>query len=120
DVREARSENGDPAGRRVGRRTVRSGGLEHSGERGHGDAGSREQGDASKLHWTLLWLSTAYYAADARDPHTLREICPRAAVERTSARSVVRWRRMRVGVIRTPFTELIGIEHPVVCAGMGG
>jgi len=27
---------------------------------------------------------------------------------------------MRVGVIRTPFTELIGIEHPVVCAGMGG
>jgi NAD(P)H-dependent flavin oxidoreductase YrpB (nitropropane dioxygenase family) len=25
-----------------------------------------------------------------------------------------------VGVIRTPFTELIGIEHPVVCAGMGG
>jgi NAD(P)H-dependent flavin oxidoreductase YrpB (nitropropane dioxygenase family) len=23
-------------------------------------------------------------------------------------------------VIRTPFTELIGIEHPVVCAGMGG
>jgi NAD(P)H-dependent flavin oxidoreductase YrpB (nitropropane dioxygenase family) len=26
---------------------------------------------------------------------------------------------MAVGVIRTPFTELIGIEHPVVCAGMG-
>src|SRR5256885_2283154 len=26
---------------------------------------------------------------------------------------------MRVGVIRTPFTELIGIEHPVVSAGMG-
>jgi NAD(P)H-dependent flavin oxidoreductase YrpB (nitropropane dioxygenase family) len=25
-----------------------------------------------------------------------------------------------VGVISTPFTELIGIEHPVVCAGMGG
>jgi len=23
-------------------------------------------------------------------------------------------------VIRTPFTELIGIDHPVVCAGMGG
>jgi NAD(P)H-dependent flavin oxidoreductase YrpB (nitropropane dioxygenase family) len=27
---------------------------------------------------------------------------------------------MRLGVIRTPFTELIGIEHPVVSAGMGG
>ncbi len=27
---------------------------------------------------------------------------------------------MGVAVIRTPFTELIGIEHPVVCAGMGG
>jgi NAD(P)H-dependent flavin oxidoreductase YrpB (nitropropane dioxygenase family) len=27
---------------------------------------------------------------------------------------------MRVGVIRTPFTELIGIEHPVVSAGMAG
>jgi NAD(P)H-dependent flavin oxidoreductase YrpB (nitropropane dioxygenase family) len=23
-------------------------------------------------------------------------------------------------VIRTPFTELVGVEHPVVCAGMGG
>jgi hypothetical protein len=23
-------------------------------------------------------------------------------------------------VIRTPFTELLGIEHPVVCAGLGG
>jgi hypothetical protein len=22
--------------------------------------------------------------------------------------------------IRTPFTELVGVEHPVVCAGMGG
>jgi NAD(P)H-dependent flavin oxidoreductase YrpB (nitropropane dioxygenase family) len=27
---------------------------------------------------------------------------------------------MDAAVIRTPFTELIGIEHPVVCAGMGG
>ena len=27
---------------------------------------------------------------------------------------------MGAAVIRTPFTELIGIEHPVVCAGMGG
>jgi hypothetical protein len=23
-------------------------------------------------------------------------------------------------VIRTPFSELVGVEHPVVCAGMGG
>jgi NAD(P)H-dependent flavin oxidoreductase YrpB (nitropropane dioxygenase family) len=23
-------------------------------------------------------------------------------------------------VIRTSFTELVGVEHPVVCAGMGG
>jgi NAD(P)H-dependent flavin oxidoreductase YrpB (nitropropane dioxygenase family) len=27
---------------------------------------------------------------------------------------------MGAAVIRTPLTELIGIEHPVVCAGMGG
>ena len=27
---------------------------------------------------------------------------------------------MAVAVIRTPFTDLLGIEHPVVCAGMGG
>src|SRR3989454_3579821 len=27
---------------------------------------------------------------------------------------------MGVAVVRTPFAELIGIEHPVVCAGMGG
>jgi NAD(P)H-dependent flavin oxidoreductase YrpB (nitropropane dioxygenase family) len=27
---------------------------------------------------------------------------------------------MDAAVIRTPFTELIGIEHPVVSAGMGG
>jgi NAD(P)H-dependent flavin oxidoreductase YrpB (nitropropane dioxygenase family) len=23
-------------------------------------------------------------------------------------------------VLRTPFTELLGIDHPVVCVGMGG
>ena len=27
---------------------------------------------------------------------------------------------MALPVIRTPFTDLLGIEHPVVCAGMGG
>src|SRR5207244_1882514 len=30
-----------------------------------------------------------------------------------------KYKRMQLTVIRTPFTELVGVEQPVVCAGMG-
>src|SRR5207244_4570830 len=53
DVRRSGTEDGDAAGRRVGRGAVRSRRLEDSGKRTYGDAGNGEQGETSELHRTL-------------------------------------------------------------------